>query len=148
MNLLQSWGVVESAGEGSVVVLVGDKRVSVPLAELTAAGAAGLPKPKPGTTVARRSGQGSYAYRVPEIASTRLDLRGKRADEALGELDRFLDAASLSGVAEVEILHGKGTGRLQEAVREALGADRRVASFAFAPLEQGGAGITKVTLAL
>ncbi|MBI4918155.1 MAG: endonuclease MutS2 [Acidobacteria bacterium] len=148
VNLLHSWGTVESAGEGGAVVIVGDKRVSVPLAEIAAAGAAGVPKPRPGATVARRSGQGGYAYKVPEIASTRLDLRGKRAEEALGELDRFLDAASLSGVTEVEILHGKGTGRLQEAVREALGADRRVTAFAFAPLEQGGAGITKVTLAL
>jgi len=49
-----------------------------------------------------------------------------RAEEALGELERFLDAAVLNGLSQVSILHGKGTGRLQEAVRAALGADRRV----------------------
>ena len=53
----------------------------------------------------------------------------------------------LNGLAQVSVLHGKGTGRLQEAVRESLGADRRVAAFAYAPPEQGGTGITLVTLA-
>jgi DNA mismatch repair protein MutS2 len=53
----------------------------------------------------------------------------------------------LNGITQVSILHGKGTGRLQEAVRKALGEDSRVAAFAYAPLEQGGAGVTQVTLA-
>ena len=146
VKLLQSWATVAEAseGQGSATVIVGEKRVTVPLRELArrTEGA-----PAPGGTVERRSGRGRYAYKVPEIATTTLDLRGMRAEEALGELDRFLDAAVLNGLSQVSILHGKGTGRLQEAVRAALGADRRVAGFAFAPLEQGGAGVTQVTLA-
>ena len=95
----------------------------------------------------RAARTGRYSYAVPELATTTLDLRGQRAEEALGALDRFLDDAVLNGLAKVSVLHGKGTGRLQEAVREALGADRRVAAFTFAPPEQGGTGITLVTLA-
>jgi DNA mismatch repair protein MutS2 len=96
--------------------------------------------------VERAAGKGRYRYTVPELATTTLDLRGQRAEAALAELERFLDAAVLNGIARVSILHGKGTGRLTEAVRKVLAEDRRVAAFAFAPLEQGGAGVTEVTL--
>jgi DNA mismatch repair protein MutS2 len=142
---LQSWGTVAEAGEGTATVTVGDKRVTLPLAELARGEE---PRPRPGQTVQRAAGKGGYAYRIPEIGSTRLDLRGRRAEEALAALDRFLDAAVLNGVGEVEVLHGKGTGRLQEAVRAFLAGDRRVAAAALAPLEQGGAGVTQVQLAL
>ncbi len=142
---LQAWGTVGEvfAGQGAAAVIVGEKRVTVPLRELSRRSEGTAPAPG---RVERRAGKGSYAYTVPELAATTLDLRGRRAEEALAELDRFLDAAVLNGLARVSILHGKGTGRLQEAVRAALGADRRVASFALAPLEQGGAGVTQVTL--
>jgi len=145
VNLLQTWGTVAEAaeGQGAVAVIVGEKRFTVSLKDLSRRGEGPAPA---GGTIERKVGQGRYTYTVPEIATTTLDLRGQRAEEALAELQRFLDAAVLNGVAQVKILHGKGTGRLQEAVRKALGGDRRVASFAFAPLEQGGAGITEVTL--
>ncbi|HWR97315.1 MAG TPA: endonuclease MutS2 [Candidatus Methanoperedens sp.] len=146
VNALQAWGTASeaAAGQGSVTVVVGDKRITVPLAELSRRAESAA---SPGGRVERRTGRGRYAYTVPDLATTNLDLRGRRAEEALAALDRFLDAAVLNGLAAVSILHGKGTGKLQEAVREALGADRRVAAFAFAPPEQGGAGVTVVTLA-
>ena len=145
VNLLQCWGTVAEAvaGQGSAIVIVGEKRVTVPLKDLSRPDTG---EPTAGAKVERQAGKGRYAYTVPGIETTRLDLRGWRAEAALAELDRFLDAAMLNGVAQVSILHGKGTGRLQEAVRKALGADSRVAGFAFAPLEQGGAGVTQVTL--
>jgi DNA mismatch repair protein MutS2 len=145
VTMLQSWGTVAEAveGQGTATVIVGEKRVTVPLKNLTrrgepAARAAGL--------VERTAGRGRYCFAVPDIATTTLDLRGQRAEEALAALERFVDAAVLNGVARVSILHGKGTGRLADAVRKALGEDCRVISFAFAPLEQGGAGVTEVTL--
>jgi DNA mismatch repair protein MutS2 len=142
---LRAWGTVAelAAGQGNAIVEVGGRRVTVPLKDLSQP-AEGAPQPQ--GKVERRSGRGRYAYTVPEIETTRLDLRGWRAEEALAELARFLDAAVLNGVARVSILHGKGTGRLQEAVRKALAEDARVAGFAFAPLEQGGTGVTEVTL--
>jgi DNA mismatch repair protein MutS2 len=148
VNALQAWGTVAetAAGQGSATVLVGEKRITVRLRDLSLR-VEGQVQAQPGGRVERAAGRGRYSYAVPELATTTLDLRGRRAEEALAAVDRFLDAAVLNGLAQVSILHGKGTGRLQEAVREALGADRRVASFAFAPLEQGGTGITLVTLA-
>jgi DNA mismatch repair protein MutS2 len=145
VNLLQTWGtVVEAAtGQGSATVVVGEKRFTVPLKDLSRREEGA---PPPGARVEKRSGKGRYTFTVPEIETTRLDLRGWRAEAALGELERFLDAAVLNGVARVSILHGKGTGRLQEAVRKALGEDPRVATFEFAPPEQGGTGVTQVTL--
>jgi DNA mismatch repair protein MutS2 len=145
VNLLQTWGTVAEAteGQGAVAVIVGGKRFSVPLKELSRLAEGTAPAR---VSVERTVGKGRYTYTVPEISATTLDLRGQRAEAALAELDRFLDAAALNGIAQVSILHGKGTGRLQEAVRKALGEDPRVAAFAYAPLEQGGAGVTQVTL--
>jgi len=145
VNLLQTWGTVAEAaqGQGTATVLVGEKRFMVPLKDLARRGEAAAPATG---IVARTAGKGRYTYTVPEIATTTLDLRGQRAEAALAELERFLDAAVLNGLARVSILHGKGTGRLADAVRQVLGQDRRVTAFAFAPLEQGGAGITEVTL--
>ena len=146
VNLLQTWGTVaedggragDGDGAGRREALHGAAQGS--RAPRGGAGCAG------GGVVERTAGKGRYTYAVPEIATTTLDLRGQRAEAALAELERFLDAAVLNGVARVSILHGKGTGRLAEAVRKVLGEDRRVTAFAFAPLEQGGAGITEVTL--
>lgn len=149
VNALQAWGTVADAaeGQGSATVIVGEKRITVRLKDLSL-GAEGQPAPRPGGRVERSAGgRGRYSYAVPELATTTLDLRGQRAEAALAALDRFLDDAVLNGLQKVSVLHGKGTGRLQEAVREALGADRRVAAFAHAPPEQGGTGVTLVTLA-
>ena len=126
-------------------MLVGEKRFTVPLKDLARRGE-GAASGRRGSWSAH-AGKGRYTYAVPEIATTTLDLRGQRAEAALAELERFLDAAVLNGIARVSILHGKGTGRLADAVRKVLGEDRRVAAFAFAPLEQGGAGITEVSFA-
>ncbi|MBW6457542.1 MAG: Smr/MutS family protein, partial [FCB group bacterium] len=76
----------------------------------------------------------------------RLDLRGKRAEVALEETDKFIDNAVLSGLHGIEILHGTGHGILQKVIHDFLSQDRRVREYAFAPPEQGGVGVTYVTL--
>jgi DNA mismatch repair protein MutS2 len=75
-----------------------------------------------------------------------LDLRGKRAEEVVPELDRFLDDAILLSQGELKILHGKGEGVLRKIVRERLKTVKQVASFADEHVERGGAGITVVVL--
>lgn len=82
---------------------------------------------------------------APGVAS-RLDLRGMRADVALAELERFLDAAIIGGRTELEILHGRGTGALRREVHSMLKNYPPVASFAVAPEDQGGDGVTCVVL--
>lgn len=77
----------------------------------------------------------------------RLDVRGLRTDEAEAELSRFLDKALLAGRTEVEIIHGMGTGAVRRAVHEHLRRSRAVSGFALANANEGGDGMTKVTLA-
>ncbi len=73
-----------------------------------------------------------------------LDLRGKRADEALSMIQRYVDDAIILSIPEVRILHGKGNGILRQITREYLGSIKEVKKFQDAPLEQGGTGITIV----
>ena len=75
-----------------------------------------------------------------------LDVRGKRAEEALDAVAKYLDEAKLLSIKEVSILHGKGNGILRRLIREFLSHDHEVAHFADASLETGGAGITRVQL--
>ncbi|MDD5709278.1 MAG: endonuclease MutS2 [Candidatus Marinimicrobia bacterium] len=76
----------------------------------------------------------------------RLDLRGKRAEEALSETDKFLDNAVISGLQMLEILHGTGQGILQKVIHDLLSKDPRVVDYQFAPPEQGGVGVTYVKM--
>jgi len=76
----------------------------------------------------------------------RLDLRGKYAQEALPELDQYLDQAILAGRKNLEIIHGKGTGALRVAVHEYLKDNPAVAGFKSASEDLGGAGMTEVEL--
>lgn len=80
-----------------------------------------------------------------ESASLSLDLRGMRADQALAEVERFLDKALLAGFSEVEIVHGRGTGALRREVHEFLRGFPAVDRFVLAPEDRGGDGMTIVT---
>jgi len=82
---------------------------------------------------------------LPEVAA-QLDLRGWRVDEALAELDTYLNDAAMSGIQAVRIVHGKGTGALRIAVREQLAHHPLVKSYDSAPPKEGGDGVTIVKL--
>ena len=73
-----------------------------------------------------------------------LDVRGKRAEEALDIVDKYLDEAKLLSIKEVSILHGKGNGILRNLIREKLSHMHEVERFCDASLETGGTGITRV----
>jgi DNA mismatch repair protein MutS2 len=75
-----------------------------------------------------------------------LDLRGKRADEAVEILDEHLDSAFLVGLPFVRIIHGKGTGRLRNVVRNALNENSLVISFEGGGEMEGGEGVTVAKL--
>jgi len=77
-------------------------------------------------------------------SSNRLDIRGKRVEEVDADLIPFLDKAYFSGLQELEIIHGKGTGALRAYIRERLKLDTRIESFADASWETGGPGCTSV----
>ena len=76
----------------------------------------------------------------------RLDLRGKRYEEAMQELDAFIDQALLNNMSQVDIIHGIGTGVIRDAVTKYLRRHRHVKSFEYAPQSAGGSGCTIATL--
>ena len=83
---------------------------------------------------------------MASLKNIQIDLRGKRMEEALFETEKFLDTAMLSGVEFVNILHGKGTGVLMEAIHEYLKNQPFIQEYNFADDDQGGVGITVVKL--
>ncbi|CAM4149595.1 endonuclease MutS2 [Jeotgalicoccus halotolerans] len=75
-----------------------------------------------------------------------LDLRGERYEDALIRLEQYLDQVLLSNYADVEIIHGKGTGALQKGVQEYLKRHPKVASFRGGMPSEGGFGVTIVEM--
>jgi DNA mismatch repair protein MutS2 len=75
-----------------------------------------------------------------------VDLRGRRAHEAVSELAAQLDRALLQGVTQVEVIHGRGTGALRKEVHEFLRLSPVAKSFELADEEHGGDGMTLVEL--
>jgi DNA mismatch repair protein MutS2 len=124
--------------DGQVVVQVGIVKVTVPLSDLRRADSSGKAAGK--VEVARL-----MASKARDI-STSLDLRGMTADEALAEMEKYLDDAGLAGLPKVYIVHGKGTGALRAAVQRELKSHRRVKSFRLGETGEGGMGCTVVEL--
>tara|TARA_B100000941_G_scaffold290895_1_gene275665 strand:- start:1925 stop:4312 length:2388 start_codon:yes stop_codon:yes gene_type:complete len=87
---------------------------------------------------------GKINYSKP--STFQLDIRGKRVEESLELLTQFLDGALVSGLNYVRILHGKGTGALQNAVINHLKNQSFISEFQHAHPDSGGTGITEVKL--
>ncbi len=126
----------EDADEAEVVI--GALRVRTPIRDLRV-----LAPPAPQGAPATES-----RVRLPEVASPgmELDLRGLTADEALARLDKYLDQAYLAGLPFVRIVHGKGTGRLRQAVRDALSRHPHVRAWESGLPQEGGDGVTVAKL--
>ena len=127
---------VQDVEDGEAVVTMGAMHMRVDLDRLTKVGG-----PQQTTESA---GTGT----MPSLqAQPSIDVRGARVEEALHRVERFIDDAIAAGLETVEILHGKGTGALREAIQDALRKRSDVSSVDTAPIEQGGAGVTLVALA-
>lgn len=75
-----------------------------------------------------------------------LDIRGRRVEDGLQELDAYIDSAFLSRMPWVRVIHGKGTGKLRKAVRTALGKNKHVSSWEEGKKGEGDAGVTVARL--
>lgn len=132
-------GFVLSVPENEQVqVQVGILKVFVPLTELRYTEQS--PKDSGKTQVA-----GIMATKARNI-STSLDLRGLTADEALDQMDKYIDDARLAGLPRVYIIHGKGTGALRAAIQEHLHEYIGIKSFRLGEAGEGGMGCTVVDL--
>ncbi|WP_297280977.1 endonuclease MutS2 [uncultured Anaerococcus sp.] len=86
-----------------------------------------------------------YSAKKAMNISPTLDLRGQRYDDAMRNLDKYLDDAMLAGLSKAKIIHGKGTGALINGVTENLKNDTRIADFRLGDDKEGGYGVTIVS---
>lgn len=96
--------------------------------------------PKPKTAFKAHTGQ------MARTVSMEYDVRGMALDEALPEVDRYLDEAVMAGLNEVSIIHGKGTGVLRQGIQQHLKKHMLVKSFRLGIYGEGESGVTVVTL--
>ena len=142
-------GTVERMEKGKVWVRVRGMSMAVAASDLRPAGSGGSAKSPAKPKVTRSSAKtkaGSPGDEEAAAVERELKLIGQRVDPALDELDRYLDRALLASVEEVRVIHGHGTGRLRDAVREHLRSHPAVDGWKRAPREQGGDGATLVRL--
>lgn len=102
-------------------------------------------KSQPAKPVTKRHTMGELS-RSSRAARTELDLRGQTTEEALLEVDKFLDDARLTGLEQVTIIHGKGTGALRAAVQAHLRSCPGVKAFRLGTYGEGETGVTVVTM--
>ncbi|WP_429961988.1 endonuclease MutS2 [Enterococcus sp. AZ083] len=137
--LVTSYGqrgvLLKKAGKNQWQIQIGILKMNLPETDLQPAAPVKEPTQRIVNTI--RSADSS-----PVV--NQLDLRGKRYEEALNEVDQYLDAAILAGYPQVTIVHGKGTGALRQGITDYLKNHRSVKSFEFAPANQGGNGATIV----
>lgn len=126
----QKGEVLELLDDDEAVVQMGIIKMKLPLKDLEKKEKT---KTKPSKMVTRSN-------RSP--IKMELDLRGYRYDEAMVELDQYLDQAVLSNYEEVYIIHGKGTGALQKGVQQHLKRHKNIAEFRMGTPGEGGFGVT------
>jgi DNA mismatch repair protein MutS2 len=148
LKTLNCEGLITYLESGQAEVQVGRLRVRADLNELRLVGAGGHeassePRAKRRKPPAPAMG-GQPAPAPPPLE---MDLRGQTVEEALLEVDRRLDAAFLSGMPFLRLIHGKGSGRLREAIRDALRGNPYVGSYRAGDPGEGGEGVTVVKLA-
>jgi len=126
---------------GRIRVQAAGKELEIPVTDLGKRSGATPPAAKKSR---RKAAEEKEAER--EETPLQLHLIGLRVEDALTKLEPFLNHASLDGLGEVRIVHGKGTGALKRAVREYLEGHALVASFRDGEPFEGGAGATVVKI--
>ncbi|MCO5359124.1 endonuclease MutS2 [Staphylococcus pasteuri] len=130
----QKGEVLELVGDEEAVVQMGILKMKLPIEDLEKMK---KKKEKPTKMVTRANRQ---------TVKTELDLRGYRYEDALIELDQYLDQAVLSNFEQVYIIHGKGTGALQKGVQQHLKRHKSVKTFRGGMPSEGGFGVTVASL--
>ena len=149
-------GVITAMSDLDFEVQVGNLRVRARQNDIQRAGEPEIPlveaPVKMPTRVASRSSEASSSAKASAgyypSPGMELDIRGQRAEDALDALDRYLELAYLAGLPFVRIIHGKGTGRLRQVIREALGQSQHVKNWESGSDKEGGDGVTVARLAV
>ncbi len=123
---------------GDVAVQAGVIKMTVPISDIR-------PTQKEEARQTKRTPAGIRPS-IVRSGALELDLRGKMVDEACVEIDRFIDDAAFTGLQELTIIHGKGTGALRTGVQNFLRTHPKVKAYRMGAYGEGDAGVTVVTL--
>jgi DNA mismatch repair protein MutS2 len=139
-SLNQKGHVVSELKNGEIQVQVGIMKIAVPISTIS------IIKDDNEENEGQISGIGKIGMDKSQNISSELDLRGKTLQEAIVEVDKYIDDAYLAGLPKVTLIHGKGTGTLRKGIQEYLRENRLVASFRLGKYGEGGQGVTIVEL--
>ena len=128
--------------KGNVTVQMGILRSQVNISDLE------IIEEKPSYTAKQmqKTGKGKLKMGKSFSVSPEINLLGKTVDEAVAELDKYLDDASLAHLSTVRVVHGKGTGALRSGIHSYLKRQKHVKSFRLGAFGEGDAGVTIVEL--
>ena len=150
-------GVITAMSESDFEVQVGNLRVRARQGDIHRTGEPEpsaeppkVPEARGSSTRLTTSGGSSSKPESPFYPSPgmELDLRGQRAEDAVEALDRYLESAYLAGLPFVRIIHGKGTGRLRQVIRDSLTQSPHVKNWESGSDKEGGDGVTVAKLAV
>ncbi|MCH4280955.1 endonuclease MutS2 [Mediterraneibacter sp. NSJ-151] len=127
---------------GNVTVQMGILRSQVNISDLEIIEDVNPYSPK----AMKRTSKGKIKMSKSLSVSPEINLLGKTVDEAVSELDKYLDDALLSHLNSVRVVHGKGTGALRKGIHEYLRRQKHVKSYRLAEYGEGDAGVTIVEL--
>ena len=145
INELEVVGELLAITETDVTIQFGDVRLRTTADKLRKISRSQAKKAQQNPSYLRKSIMKDINEKAQHFNLT-LDVRGQRGEEAVDNVAKYIDEATLLSIKEVSILHGKGNGILRKLIREYLSKQSCVQSFNDASLETGGAGITRVTL--
>lgn len=139
VNLNQKGTVITPPGNnGEAVIQAGIMKINVHLTNLRV-----VDEQK---KEINRTGSGKIGLAKSSNITTEVDLRGLSLDDALENVDKYLDDASLAGLSEVFLIHGKGTGVLRNGIHQHLKSNRHVKSYRLGRYGEGESGVTVVEL--
>ena len=124
---------------GNLFVQMGILRSQVNISDLEL-----IDEPVIKTPSLSRTGQGKIKMSKSASVSTEINLLGKTVDEAIAEIDKYLDDAYIAHLSSVRIVHGKGTGALRQGVHNYLKRQKHVDSYRLGTFGEGDAGVTIV----
>jgi DNA mismatch repair protein MutS2 len=146
-------GVITAIGENDAEAQLGNLRVRVSFDDILRAGEEDAAGPQAASEQPKVSSRVRKALEKMDDTAPKgtllraspgleLDIRGELAEDGIDKMERFIEAAYLSGMPFVRIIHGKGTGRLRQAVRESLGKSSFVERWESGTDREGGEGVT------
>lgn len=148
ISSLKQEGEVISFTRDEATVQVGSIKVNLPISELRQVQDKGTLEQQRGENKVQKAASGGYSFQKEPILGNSIDLRGLTLEEAIPLVDKHLDNSFWAGLKQVDLIHGKGTGKLKQGLQDYLKGHKLVRQFRIGYPAEGGEGVTVVELEL